>query len=254
MTAAHPGADQPLQLGGVIETPAPPEPGVRIWTATFDSLTNAELAALEDVLDPPERARAARFHFAHDRQHYLAARGILRELLGAALKISPKAVQFVYGDRGKPGVVQNARDGRRLRFNLSHSSGYAMIATAWDREIGIDLEAITRLDPDQEHLSGLAGRVLSSREFVLWRALPDDASRHRAFLRAWTRKEAYAKATGTGVFDGLREVEVSLDAAAPERSLIINRPAAQAPAGWTLYDLTAPPGFAAVLALARAET
>ena len=225
---------------------------MRIWTAHLDQLSTARLAELESLLDETERARAARFHFARDRRHYVAARGLLRERIGCALDVSPTSVQFSIGPRGKPSAAQTNREDRSLRFNLSHSAGWAIFAVSWDHEVGIDLESRARLTANSdEHLSGLAARVLSARELSLWRALPDAAARHSAFIRAWTRKEAYAKATGAGVFDGLREIEVILDAAAPEPSLIITQPCDRAPNGWTLHDLDAPDGFAAALAVER---
>ena len=125
-----------------------------------------------------------------------------------------------------------------------------MFALAWDREVGIDLECGSRLERDDNSLSELAARILSSRELAIWRALPDDAQRRAAFLRAWTRKEAYAKATGQGVFDELNRVEVALDAAAPKPALTLR---AASPEGrtrdWTIHDLSAPDGFAAALAI-----
>ena len=225
------------------ESPPSPEPEVSLWTGKLDALSASELTQLHQLLDKAERYRAARFHFEKDRQHYIAARGLLRELVADKLGTSPASIQFAYGAHGKPAVAQRALDGRALHFNLSHSAGWAMFACAWEREVGIDLESTSRLAPDDAHLSALAARILSPSEFDLWRELPDAAARHAAFLRAWTRKEAYAKATGAGVFDGLREIEVILDAMAPQSSLTFNR--------CTIHDLVAPDGFAAALALAH---
>jgi hypothetical protein len=49
-----------------------------------------------------------------------------------------------------------------------------------------------------------------SREMVI-----DYAVRCAAFLRAWTRKEAYLKATGEGLRERLQLIEVALDGATP---------------------------------------
>ena len=128
-----------------------------------------------------------------------------------------------------------------------------MVALAWDRALGIDLESAGRLKRDGDGLSALAGRVLSARELSIWQALPDAAAREAAFLRAWTRKEAYVKATGKGFFDEVNRIEVALDAAAPNRSLTLpSSPGeGEAPRHWTLHDLAAPDGFAAALAVER---
>ncbi|MEO5722131.1 MAG: 4'-phosphopantetheinyl transferase superfamily protein [Chthoniobacterales bacterium] len=225
------------------ESPPSPVREVRIWTAHLDALQASDIAHLQPSLDETERARAARFHFEKDRRHFIAARGLLRELVGAMLETSPEFLQFVYGPHGKPAVASPAKDGRFLRFNLSHSAGWAMFACTWDREVGIDLESTARLAADDAHLSALAARILSTREFEVWRGLADSAARHIAFLRAWTRKESYVKAKGQGVFDDLRAVEVIQDAAMPAASLHVA-------GAWIIHDLPAPHGFAAALTVA----
>ena len=123
-----------------------------------------------------------------------------------------------------------------------------MFAVAWDHKVGIDLESGGRLERDTADLAALAARVLSARELAIWQTLPEGASREAAFLRAWTRKEAYAKAIGHGLFEQLIRNEVALDAAAPKPSLTL--PSAQSnDVSWIIHDLSAPAGFAAALAV-----
>jgi 4'-phosphopantetheinyl transferase len=104
-------------------------------------MSPAELAQLSDLLDEAERARAARFHFKRDRRHYIAARGLLRSLLGSARNEPASELVFEYGPHGKPALAPRAdRDGT-LHFNVSHSSGWGMFVLNWHGEVGIDLEA-----------------------------------------------------------------------------------------------------------------
>jgi len=228
-----------------------PVSGVQIWTAHLESFSPAEIEELGALLDPAEQTRAARFHFARDRRHYVASRGLLRRLLGAALELPAPELVFEYGAQGKPDLAAGSSPDRILGFNLAHSAGWAMFALAWDREIGIDLESATRLKRDSNALPGLAARVLSPRELAIWQALPDDAARDAAFLRAWTRKEAYVKATGKGLFDELGNIEVALDAAAPESSLTLRSIPQEGEIMrlWALHDISAPDGFSAALAV-----
>lgn len=235
----------------LLQSPDASVGGVQIWTAHLDSLSSGELGELSGVIDSAEHARAARFHFERDRRHYVASRGLLRRLLGAALDKPASALVFEYGAHGKPAISAAFLQGRALCFNLSHSAGWAMFALAWDREVGIDLESATRLKRDVNGLTGLAARVLSPRELVIWQALPDAAACDAAFLRAWTRKEAYAKATGQGLFDELTRIEVALDAVAPESSLTLRSSPQEGEITrhWVLHDLSAPDGFTAALAV-----
>ena len=207
------------------------EPGaVHIWTASLD-----ENAPLSGVLDPEEAARAQRFHFEHDQRHFVAARGILRVLLARYLAAPPAGICFGYGPRGKPFIVSPAT---AVRFNLSHSHGRAMFVFAHDREVGVDLEAGARLKDDWP---GIARRVFSAREQAELAALPVE-HRRRAFLNGWTRKEAYLKATGLGIVDGLQTIEVTLGHARPCALL-----AGPAGVGWSLHDLRTNESFAAAL-------
>ena len=230
--------------------PDVPETGVQIWTAHLEKLSPVELAETGASLDAGEQARASRFHFERDRQLYVASRGLLRSLLGETLGEPASAIVFAYGEHGKPSVAPGGSGNRPLHFNISHSAGWAMFAIAWDREVGIDLESASRLQRDAAGLAGLAARVLSARELAVWRTLPDDNAREAAFLRAWTRKEAYAKAIGGGLFEHLVRTEVALDAAAPLSSLSLqSSEPGQSARSWMLHDIKAPDGFFAALAL-----
>lgn len=235
----------------LVQSTDPPVSGVQLWTAHLEALSPADLEELSALLDAAERARAARFHFDRDRRHYVASRGLLRHLLGAALDQPASALVFEYGVHGKPALSPAFRRDRTLSFNLSHSAGWAMFALAWNREVGIDLESIGRLKRDDDGLAGLAARVLSARELAIWQALPN-AAREAAFLRAWTRKEAYAKATGHGLLDELIRIDVILDAGAPESSLTLrSQQKSEIPRDWILHDLPAPDGFAAAIAVEK---
>ena len=215
--------------------------GVHVWTAHLDKVSPAELISLAACLDPQETARACRFHFERDQRHFTAARGWLRRLLSRYLGVDAAGVAFGYGERGKPFIRSPETT---LRFNLSHSHGRAMFVFAHGREVGIDLEAGARLG---EEWSGLARRVFSSREQAELAALPT-ARQRDAFLNGWTRKEAYLKATGLGIVDGLQSIEVTLDPTLVPR--LLSGPAGL---GWTLHDLRCDADFAAALVTGGTE-
>ena len=127
-----------------------------------------------------------------------------------------------------------------IRFNLSHSDGRALFAFAPAREVGIDLEAGARLGEDWP---GLVRRIFSAREQAELASLAA-GQRRDAFLSGWTRKEAYLKATGQGLVNGLQQIEVSLDPAAPAAFL-----SAELATRWTLLDLRSHAGCAAALVI-----
>ena len=219
-----------------------PENAVHVWSAALDH-SDADTARF---LDADEIARAGRFHFERDRRHYAAARGWLRVLLSRYLDSQPAALRFDYGPRGKPFLANSEA---RLRFNVSHSHGRALLAFALDREVGIDLEAGARLGDDWPNL---VRRVFSPREQAELAMIPPSRQRE-AFLNGWTRKEAYLKATGLGITEGLQSIEVTLDAGHPP---VLRHPAIEEEHSgrkWTLYDLRQDAQFAAALVVEGAD-
>jgi 4'-phosphopantetheinyl transferase len=188
----------------------------------------ARLRELEGSLSLEERERAARFRFDRDRNRFTVCRGTLRELLGVR-----RDQRFVYGAYGKPMLAGSA-----LRFNVSHSHGMAMIAISRGREVGCDIERIDPAFVDDK----IPERFFSPCEVAALRALPEEKQCH-AFFRCWTRKEAYIKACGMGIYLALDSFDVTL---APDQPSALLRGAD----GWSLYDIEAPDGYAAALVLA----
>src|SRR5713226_8070086 len=112
---------------------------VHSWCASLDvpPETSARLYA---TLTLDERTRSARFRFERDQQRYIVARGVLRDLLGRYLQIQPGEIRFVYNAFGKPDLGPEFAN--RLKFNLSHSAGLALIAISPASDVGVDLEYI----------------------------------------------------------------------------------------------------------------
>jgi 4'-phosphopantetheinyl transferase len=110
-----------------------------VWRASLKRAPEL-IRRVESSLSDDEKNRAALFHFARDREFFVAARGILRELAGAYLKKAPSELRFQYESEGKPSISPNNLDSP-IRFNLSHSRETALYAFACGREVGIDVES-----------------------------------------------------------------------------------------------------------------
>lgn len=190
------------------------------------------------LLDPGERARAARFVFARHRAPWIRARAALRRILARYVDATPETLPFQVGEWGKPSLCGS--NGESLRFNLSHSGGLALLAVAWGREVGVDVE---RIRPTVELLD-LATRFFSPSEVAALRAV-DDARRERAFFACWSRKEALIKADGRGLSFGLDTFEVSLHPDHPAELLSVRG----VPGGdrWMLREIPVDEGYAAAL-------
>lgn len=215
--------------------------GIALYLLDLKELAAAE-AKWAELLSADEQQRAARFHFARDRQHYCATRALLRSLLGAYLGASPRELIFEYSDKGKPTLTSRHDSG--LAFNVSHSGDLAMLGFAVRDKIGIDIEKI-RNDFDT---TAIAQRFFSAAEQDQLSCLPA-SQQHEAFFHCWTRKEAFIKALGEGLSHPLDQFDVSLDPLG--RVSLSTRPDPNEAERWWLQSVDAGSGYAAAFAVSK---
>src|SRR5262245_14747620 len=192
---------------------------VHCWRIDLDVPPETS-ARLYSTLTDDERDRVARFRFRRD--HFIVAHGVLRDLLGRYLQVRPERIRYVYNAFGKPDL--SPEFGGRLKFNLSHSAGLAMVAIAAESDIGVDLESIRA----QSDYAEIARRFFSAAEVDGLSAVPS----HRyaeAFIGCWTKKEAYLKACGSGL------------ALPPNDTRGMTR--------WSIYALQPAPGYVGALVI-----
>ncbi len=211
---------------------------VDVWRVSLD-LPVDSVKLLASSLSVDESQRAARFHFAGDKNRYIVAHGALRGILARYLCCEPHQLSFSRGKYGKPALIS----GEGMEFNLSHSGDYALIAVARGGRVGIDIERM-RENTEWERM---AHRYFSECEVSELMSLPPE---HRivAFFNCWTRKEAYIKAHGLGLSLPLDSFDVSLT---PNEPAVLRStyPNPHEAARWTLHALDASDGYAGALAI-----
>ncbi len=184
-------------------------------------------------LSPEEREHAAQFAFDRDRHCFALTRTVLRQLLTAYTGQAPGSHLLVAGARLKPQLASG-----EIHFNVSHSRNRSLLAFA-HQPLGVDIEWI-RWIPEMEQI---VMRNFAPGEQRRWASVPPDR-REFTFFLCWTRKEAYVKALGEGLYMPLDSFEVSLDPGEPARLLTV--------ADWSMYDLSVP-GYAAALSIGGPE-
>ncbi|HEY3025905.1 MAG TPA: 4'-phosphopantetheinyl transferase superfamily protein [Pyrinomonadaceae bacterium] len=215
------------------------EDEVHVWRVP---LNDSRITELRSMLGPDECARADRFHFDRDRNHFIVARTSLRTILGAYIKKNPAELSFSYSRYGKPSLFgEPAANG--LSFNLSHANELALIAVTRNRAIGVDIEFIRPEFASEE----IAERFFSRLEVSELRALPADRQ-SEAFFNCWTRKEAYIKARGEGMSLPLNQFNVSL-APGSDAALLGNLRDAAEVLRWSLRELHPGTGYRAAVAV-----
>ena len=229
----------------VTSPPARPEGSeIHLWSISLVPPPET-IARLETLLDRAETERADRFRFARHRRRFVVRRGVLRSLLGNYLGRDPGTLRFEEGPKGKPSLSRADDPSGRLRFNLTDSEELALVAVGEQDELGVDVESLARASD----LEGIAERFFSKAEHRALSAMPGP-ERTGGFFRAWTRKEAYLKAIGTGLSTPLDACTVTVGADEPARFVHIEGQEGEAER-WSLHHLEPAPGYLGALALRR---
>ena len=197
---------------------------IHLWFLEVDQDNPAHDAAGEAILSAHELERAARFRFPRDRRLFRAAHTFLRETLGRYLHRSPAELTFLAGSHGRPELT-----GGELRFNLTHTNGFAACVITQHADCGVDAEPIDRTT-DIELVSK---NVFTDEERSAIHARPE-SQRAKQFFQFWTLKEAYIKARGLGLSLPLKEISFHVDDVEPTVSF--GPRIADDPAHWRFWS------------------
>lgn len=212
-----------------------------VWTVRSQEYADAVPRFLAQ-LPASERQRAEAFHFERDRVSYVVSHYALRQVLAGHLGLDGFGHAFEVSPRGKPSLPR-AFAASGLEFSLSHTHGLALIAVSRLGAVGVDVERVV----DTVDVHGLAASVFAEPECRRLAGLDAVAARH-GFFRLWVRKEAYVKALGIGLADGLREPV--LDPAALDEDEAgggqVRRAGGSA---WAEWPIAVPAGYCAALYL-----
>ncbi|MBS0538080.1 MAG: 4'-phosphopantetheinyl transferase superfamily protein [Proteobacteria bacterium] len=158
------------------------------------ALTEQEVGRWAGLLDADETARAQRFVFPRHRIQYVAAHALTRKALGHAMGVDPAAWRWAVGEHGKPSAQLGGAPAA-VSFNLSHAEGVVGVAVLAQAgaDVGFDIEPLDRVVD-----LAVADRYFRAEETAWLAGLPA-GERRRGFMRLWTLKEAFIKATGEGL-------------------------------------------------------
>ncbi len=219
---------------------------MHVWRADLNQPETA-LHDFWNTLSHDERRRAERFCFEKDKLHFIVARGILRNILGRYLSISPRRLEFCSNSYGKPKLTETINQ-KNICFNLSHSSGLAVCVFTRARNIGVDIERV-RCFPDRKEI---AKRFFSREEIDTLNTLTEQ-DKNETFYILWTLKEAYIKARGKGLFIALGTLAVSFLPGGPAKLLsALDDPLAAE--HWTLQIISPGKQFVGALAVEQGWT
>jgi 4'-phosphopantetheinyl transferase len=213
----------------------------QVWSVRLDARPASMERALS-LLSPEEQVKCHEFRLVPLRERYALARAALRTLLAAYLDVAAGRIQLIYGEHGKPFLQDSSS---RMQFNLAHSGDLCVLAFTLESDVGVDVERIRPL----RDAAAVARRFFSKEECEDLLRAPA-AQREQIFFRCWTRKEAFVKAVGAGLYFPLNRFRVSLEDSAA--LLQVDGSITEAES-WGLHDLPTEPGYAAALAVRNRE-
>ena len=217
----------------------PPGPGVvQVWCARLRGEPGM-VVELERTLSVEEGRRAAGLLTEELRHRFVISHGVLRQILGKCLEVTPKQVRFQTDAKGKPRLLGSPG----FEFNLSHTADLMLLAVTYAVPVGVDVERIRRLKDSR----ALARRFFSKRE-ADWLQRQNDGELDRAFFRMWTRKEAILKAIGDDIWRGLASHEL-LKIDGSLNDTVTDESKGRAGEVWAVHELEPATGFVGALAV-----
>jgi 4'-phosphopantetheinyl transferase len=166
----------------------PTEAGViDIWQISLNA-SPSDYGHLQSLLDTHEQQRLQKLH-PSKTSSFLISHIACRQILSRYCELKASDIQYHYNSHRKPSLLKN----RNIKFNLSHSGEYALLAIG-KHELGIDIESCK----PRTSLPRLANRFFASEETEFLMAHPEHLQA-ALFYKIWTHKEAYLKAIGTGI-------------------------------------------------------
>jgi len=176
---------------------------IHVWLIEPGKVTNNELLnKLKRLLSDNEIEKVQRYRLPKAQHSALITRVFVRLVLSQYTNIAPQKWVFNIGSQGKPAISTPPLP---LSFNLSHNDDMIICAVCLDKKIGCDIESLSR----KISIKAIAQRYFSKIEFETLMALPP-ASQRRRFFEYWTLKEAFVKATGLGISQGLESFNFTI--------------------------------------------
>ena len=170
---------------------------MKIYQYNIRDLGDEDYIHYYSLMSEEKKRRVDRFRFENDRKRTVVGEMLARQSISEWFGVPEESIVFEITGHGKP----YAKD-LNIEFNISHSADM-VVCVVDDKPVGVDIEKIRSIDLNT------AKRIFSEEEIrYIFECIPDvedynhylnDAVLQR-FFELWTKKEAYGKLVGMGLF------------------------------------------------------
>jgi 4'-phosphopantetheinyl transferase len=211
---------------------------VHVWQANLKTLS-VYPKDIPTALSPEELERANKLRFTRDREHFILRHCQLRLILSKYCDCLPRELMFRYNSYKKPFIC--VPEFKEIKFNMSYSDDLMLVDLCKQNDIGIDIEKVREM----RDLENVAVENFSIKELKYLNGTLDKTN---AFFKIWTRKEAFIKAIGKGMYYPLKSFCVDINPSGSYEHLVIfNHPLESKL--WRTSELNTSDGYVASMAI-----
>ena len=177
---------------------------MKFYQFNIHDLSDEYYAFYYSLMSDEKKQKVNRFRCEDDKKRSVIGEMLARKAISEWCNVAEESIVFNIGEYGKPYTKD-----LNVEFNISHSADI-VVCVVDDNPVGVDVEKIRPIN------FNIAKQIFNIEEIrYIFECIPqievyndyqNDAVLKR-FFEIWTKKEAYGKLIGTGLFG-----EINVDA------------------------------------------
>ncbi len=170
---------------------------MKFYQYNIRDLSDEKYIHYYSLMSEEKKRRVDRFRFEDDKKRTVVGEMLARRAISEWCGVPEESIAFEIAEHGKP----YAKD-LNIEFNISHSADM-VVCVVDDKPVGVDIEKIRPVDLNT------AKRIFNDEDVhYIFECIPDveDYNHYlndavlQCFFELWTKKEAYGKLVGIGLF------------------------------------------------------
>ncbi len=211
---------------------------VHIWQTNLKALSVYPFD-ISKTLSSDELERSSKFKSQKDQEDFIFRHYTLRSILSKYCNCQPGEIKFRYNTYKKPSV--SVPQSSKIKFNMSYSGEIIIVGVCLQNDIGVDIEKVRKIN----NIKNIAAENFSLQELKLLNSKFDKTN---TFFKIWTRKEAFIKAYGNGIYYPLKSFCVDINSSGGYEHLAFSENSSESGL-WRTSELDIVEGYIASMAI-----